>query len=120
MSDARTEDVLDERMVAALRDFGREPGRLLHQMATDFLVEAPSLVSEIERAVEDHADAIAARAAHQLKGVSGHIGAVRLAVVAGEVEVSARSGVAHAMAAATTAARTELDLAVVAARGLLE
>jgi HPt (histidine-containing phosphotransfer) domain-containing protein len=120
MSDARTDDVLDERMVTALRGFGREPGRLLHQMATDFLVEAPSLVSEIERAVERHAHAIAARAAHQLKGVSGHIGAVRLAVAAGEVESSARSGEVQAMTAATAAARTELDLAIDAAGGLLE
>jgi HPt (histidine-containing phosphotransfer) domain-containing protein len=112
-------DVLDSRMIDALRAFGPEPGKLLREMLRDFLMEAPSLMEEVERAASEEAYAGVAGAAHQLRGSGGHIGALRLAAVAGEVEASARARVRSATSAATTSARTELDLAVVAARELL-
>jgi HPt (histidine-containing phosphotransfer) domain-containing protein len=112
-------EVLDQRMVDELRTFGHEPGQLLHEVLHDFLIEAPSLMADIERAVEEEAYDTAARAAHRLKGAGGHMGAARLSVVAGEVETLARTGMRQATASATATARTELDLAMAAARGLL-
>lgn len=116
---ALPDDVLDQRIVGSLRAFGGDPGQLLQELVHDFLIDAPSLMTEIERAVEENAYVIAARAAHRLKGGSEHMGALRLAVVAGEIETSARSGVRRATASATETARAELGLAVAAARALL-
>jgi HPt (histidine-containing phosphotransfer) domain-containing protein len=111
--------VLDARVITALRVFGGEPGELLQEMLLDFLTEAPSLTTQIERAVKDQAYDAAARAAHRLKGTSGHLGARRLAAVAAEVEVSARAGDRHPATRAMARTRAELDLAVAAARLLV-
>jgi HPt (histidine-containing phosphotransfer) domain-containing protein len=108
-------DALDQRIVNALRDFGSEPGALLGVMLQEFLIEAPSLVVEVERAVEDRACAPAARAAHRLCGISGHVGALRLARIASVVEVAADTGSRCDVAKL----RAELDLAVAEASGLL-
>jgi HPt (histidine-containing phosphotransfer) domain-containing protein len=106
-------------MVAALRGFGSEPGTLLRAMLHDFLTEGPSLMAEVERAADDEAYASVAGAAHRLRGSGGHIGALQLALVAGEVEAAARNRVREATATATATARTELDKAMAAARELL-
>jgi HPt (histidine-containing phosphotransfer) domain-containing protein len=113
------EEVLDQRMVGALRDFGREPGALLEEMVHGFLVEAPALVAEIERAVADHDGEAVARTAHRLKGASGHVGATRLVIVAGVVEAAGRAGNQDAIETASTTVRRELVLALAAARALL-
>lgn len=118
MSNVRTGDVLDEGNLSALREFGREPGVLLQEMARDFLVEAPSLMAEIEEAVGEGEYATAGRAAHRLKGASGHMGATRVAAVASEVESLSKDGISEAMASATTTARAEVELALAAVRML--
>lgn len=112
------DDVLDPRMVSALRDFGREPGKLLREMVQDFLVEAPSLMVDLDRAVADRAYPIVASTAHRMKGASGHMGAVRLAAIAGEIEALARAGGGDAVASATAIAHTEVELAVAAVQAL--
>jgi two-component system sensor histidine kinase/response regulator len=109
-------ELLDRRMVEALRTLGRAPGVLLKAMIDDFLVEAPSLTTDIERAVEWGAPVAAARAAHRLRGTSGHLGLARLAAVAGDVETAARAGAPLVMAAARV--RSELVLACAVARSL--
>ena len=111
--------VLDARVVTSLRFFGGEPGELLHEMALDFLAEAPSLLAEVDRGVDVRAYDTVALAAHRLKGSSGHIGARRLAAAAGEIEASARAGLTTTTARAATSARTELDHALAEVRLLL-
>jgi HPt (histidine-containing phosphotransfer) domain-containing protein len=111
-------DVLDQRIVKALRSFGGEPGELLDALLHEFLVEAPSLVTEISVAVDQNAYASAARAAHQLRGISGHVGAARLADIAGAVEAATRTASRDAAASVATL-RAELALVVTAARALL-
>lgn len=113
----RPEEVLDQRMVGVLRDLGADRGKLLHEMAQDFLIEVPLLVAEIERAVEQDAYEIAAHAAHRLNGCSGHLGAMRLSAAASEVETRARAGGAH-IASAAAITRTEMDLAISAVSAL--
>jgi two-component system sensor histidine kinase BarA len=112
------DDVLDQRIIAALRDFGQQ-GKLLQEMIEGFLVEAPSLMAEIERSLEDESHDTVARAAHRLRGLSAHMGARRLAGVAGELETAARAGSVQPTAAVMTTARTELDRAVASTRTLL-
>jgi HPt (histidine-containing phosphotransfer) domain-containing protein len=106
-------------MLGLLRDYGREPGEFLHEMLRAFLIEAPPLMADIERLVEDKACEPVARLAHRLKGTSGHIGALRLATAVSEVENLAGTAVGQATASATATARREFDLAVAAAQGLL-
>src|ERR1700729_2664547 len=84
--------VLDAHAVSALRAFGRQPGKLLGEMASAFLAETPALMAEIESTAATESLALTGKAAHKLKGVSGHIGAARLAAAAGAVEQSAASG----------------------------
>jgi HPt (histidine-containing phosphotransfer) domain-containing protein len=118
MSLAPSGDVLDQRVLDALRAFGRDPGKLLAEMVRDFVLEAPSLVTAIGRAVEHDDREAAARAAHRLKGMSGHIGARRLAMVAGEIESSVGTNLEHANATAVALMCTELELAASAASDL--
>jgi HPt (histidine-containing phosphotransfer) domain-containing protein len=111
------DEALDRRTIRALHEYGVEPGTLLQELLEDFLTEAPSLMADIDRSVEQGACPAVVRAAHQLNGMSGHMGAFRLALAAGELETSARIGVPEMMAAAA-AARSELDLAMAAAERL--
>jgi HPt (histidine-containing phosphotransfer) domain-containing protein len=113
------EEVLDQRMVGALRDLGPDRGKLLQEMVQDFVTEVPLLVAEIDRAVEHGAYEIAARAAHRLNGCSGHLGAVRLSAAARDIETWARTGGAQ-MASAAAITRTEMDLAITAVNGLVD
>ena len=113
---ALPDDVLDQAMVAALRAFGREPGKLLRELAEAFVVEALSLMADIERAVDGDDFEAAARSAHRMKGASGHIGAFRVAAAAAECQTVAEGGAHPAIAAATIAMRAEVELAVAAVR----
>ncbi|MCU1452825.1 MAG: hypothetical protein JWN46_971 [Acidimicrobiales bacterium] len=108
-------EVLDQHMITALRALGREPGELLREMVHDFLIEAPLLTIDIERAVEQGSPVAAARAAHRLRGTSGHLGLARLAAVAGDVEGAALTGGPLVMF--TARVRGELTLAVAALHG---
>ncbi|MEY2447012.1 MAG: Hpt domain [Acidimicrobiaceae bacterium] len=114
-----TADALDHDRVNALRDFGNDSGELLAAMLADFLVEAPQLVTEIEAAMSTQSHDAAARAAHRLRGITGHIGATRLGDIASQVEIAAGTGFPVGSAALVAAARVELGLAVTAACVLL-
>ncbi|MCU1352722.1 MAG: Hpt domain [Acidimicrobiales bacterium] len=109
-------EVLNQRMVSALRAIGPEPGELLRAMVHDFLVQAPALTTDIERAAERGDATDAARAAHRLRGTSGHLGLARLSAVAAEVEAAAMAGAAWVVSA--TRVRPELDIAIGAARAV--
>ncbi|MEY2404520.1 MAG: Hpt domain [Acidimicrobiaceae bacterium] len=111
------DDVLDRRTIRTLRSFGEVPGKLLQEMLGDFLSEAPRLMADIDRSIAAKAYPAAARAAHQLAGISGCMGATRLALAANEVE-SSSGALSDQVVAASKAARTELELAVTAAAGV--
>jgi HPt (histidine-containing phosphotransfer) domain-containing protein len=111
-------EVLDQGMVSALRAYGPEKGRLLRSVAQDFVSEAPVLVAEIERAVDDRDLDAVMRIAHQMKGVSGHMGATRLAALADDLETSARTGRMTEINSVLATARTELERAIAAALAL--
>jgi HPt (histidine-containing phosphotransfer) domain-containing protein len=111
------DDVLDRRTISSLRSFGEVPGQLLQEMLGDFLSEAPALMADIDRSIAAKSYAVVARAAHQLAGISGCVGATRLVLAANEVESSSGAPSDQVVAAAKTA-RTELELAVTAAAGV--
>lgn len=113
------DDVLDHETLSVLHDLGREPGKLLQELIAHFLAEAPDLLTEVEVAVGAGQCDHAGRAAHRLKGAAAHVGAVRLTLVADEVERNARAARREDTARAATTARSELDLAVTALRGLV-
>ena len=120
--------VLDQHMVGALRALGRKPGRLLEEMVHGFLIEAPALTADIERAVERGSHLDAAQAGHRLRGMSAHLGLARLAAAAGEVEAEALAGwratgrrrgsSCAPWVVAVDGLRTELEFAIAAARDL--
>jgi HPt (histidine-containing phosphotransfer) domain-containing protein len=114
----RPADILNPRMVSSLRDFGPTRGTLLKLVVQDFLLEAPLLLADIERAVAGGDLGAVARIAHQMKGVSGHMGATRLATSVASLETKAKAGESDGVAAELTMARTELDLALTAAMAL--
>jgi HPt (histidine-containing phosphotransfer) domain-containing protein len=112
-----TSGALDQHHLDALRAFGDAPGVLLGDMLDDFLVEAPELLAEIELAVEQDSYPAMAGAAHRLSGISGHLGALRLAGVANAVERDARAESVD-VAVSTAATRTEVALAISAVSDL--
>ena len=111
------DEVLDRRTISMLRSFGEVPGKLLQEMLGDFLAEAPTLMADIDRSIAAKSYPAAARAAHQLAGISGCVGATRLALAANAVEFSSDAPSDQVVAASKTA-RTELELAVAAAAGV--
>jgi hypothetical protein len=111
---------LDDSVIATLRAHGRPPGALLRGLLSDFLIEVPALLDDIESVGADaDGDLVAGRALHKLTGASSFIGAMRLTAACRGLEdrVAARpdrSGDADARAMI----RTEVDL-VVGAVGVL-
>ncbi|MDQ1423260.1 MAG: hypothetical protein QOD72_758 [Acidimicrobiaceae bacterium] len=112
--------VLDEVTLAALRKFGREPGEIFRLVLGDFLVEAPSLLSEIASAFADDRLTTVAASAHRLKGASGLVGATQLAASCVALERGAEHGERAIVANAIEAARQQVALAVRSARQELE
>jgi two-component system sensor histidine kinase/response regulator len=107
---------LDLKVVAALRVIG--PGKLLRQTGEDFLAEAPATFEELERHAEKGDAVGVARAAHRLKGVSGHMGARGLANATARLEQRTRDG-GRLTFDDLAEARAELGLAVEAVARLL-
>lgn len=101
-------------MVAALRCFGREPGRLLHDVAVDFLTEAPLLLEAIAVALDRQSYEAAAGHAHRLRGTSGHMGALQLASAAGDLEHAAAVGDIFALRLAMRSVADEVARAMAA------
>jgi HPt (histidine-containing phosphotransfer) domain-containing protein len=101
--------ILDDHVISALRSFGRPAGRLLAEMVAAFVDEAPTLMAEIESSESHGTCADVARAAHKLKGVCGHIGAVRVALASAHVEDLAGKGDRQGLTSAIAATRRELE-----------
>jgi HPt (histidine-containing phosphotransfer) domain-containing protein len=112
--------IIDEDTVACLRSYGHEPGKILGELVESFLVEAPALLSQIEQATQGCAYEAAASSAHMLKGLSGLIGAGRLAAACGDVECGGRHTGPDRTKDPIEVLRAETGLALIAMRELLE
>jgi signal transduction histidine kinase/DNA-binding response OmpR family regulator len=85
---------------------------LVHKIAQKFAETGPGMVSQVKDAVgSNDADAVY-RAAHQLKGASATMGAIRLASVAADIEMLGREGNVDAAAERISALEVEFERAV--------
>jgi HPt (histidine-containing phosphotransfer) domain-containing protein len=89
----KTEAALDPVCIAGLKEL-REPGQAdpLIELSELFNREADACLEKIERGLAQHDFALAARAAHSLKGSSSNLGANRLAAVCAAIEQHAING----------------------------
>jgi HPt (histidine-containing phosphotransfer) domain-containing protein len=82
----------DPSFVERLRQLEVVAGReVVRPVLDDFLLEAPRRVAAIRRAVADGDSEALVFTAHSLKGTSAQLGAVRLASLCQDLEVSGRS-----------------------------
>ena len=85
---------------------------LVHKIAQKFAETGPGMVSQVREAVTNQdADAVY-RAAHQLKGASATMGAVKLASVAADIEMLGREGNVQGAADRMSSLEAEFDRAV--------
>jgi HPt (histidine-containing phosphotransfer) domain-containing protein len=85
---------------------------LVHKIALKFAETGPGMVSQVKEAVASRdADAVY-RAAHQLKGASATMGAIKLASVAADIEMLGREGNVTAAADRISALEVEFQRAV--------
>jgi CheY-like chemotaxis protein len=89
----KAEAALDPICIAGLKEL-REPGQAdpLIELSELFSREADACVEKIERGLAQQDFALAARAAHSLKGSSSNLGANRLAAVCAALEQHATNG----------------------------
>lgn len=83
--------VLDPHVLAVLRDLSPS-GLLLAETASTFAEDAPVLFASIHAAARDGEGERAAAAAHSLRGLSLHLGALELAAACAELERLAARG----------------------------
>jgi HPt (histidine-containing phosphotransfer) domain-containing protein len=69
---------------------GKQADVMLPGLVKGFLVEAPKLISEAQRSLDENRSADLRRAAHTLKSNSASFGAMALAALARELEYAAR------------------------------
>jgi HPt (histidine-containing phosphotransfer) domain-containing protein len=85
---------------------------LVHKIAQKFAETGPAMVTQVKEAVGSRdADAVY-RAAHQLKGASATMGAVKLASIAADIEMLGREGNVGAAADRVSALEIEFQRAV--------
>ncbi|RLC67260.1 MAG: hypothetical protein DRI48_02770 [Chloroflexi bacterium] len=84
-------DVLDPAALKNLRQLAAGDVGLLTQLIDTFLEDAPQLLAEIRRAVEDEDAPALHRAAHTLKSNSAEFGATALSDLCRELETMAQA-----------------------------
>jgi HPt (histidine-containing phosphotransfer) domain-containing protein len=91
--DPSPNDVLDERVFAALRQLQRaDRPDIVRRTIGLYLDSAPHLLEELREGAISRDVAALGRASHTLKSNSANVGAIRLAARCNELETLARSG----------------------------
>ncbi len=85
---------------------------LVHKIAQKFAETGPGMVSQVREAITSQDSDAVYRAAHQLKGASATMGAVKLASVAADIEMLGREGNVPAAAERMPSLEAEFDRAV--------
>jgi len=85
---------------------------LVHKIAQKFAETGPGMVAQVRDAVESRDSDAVYRAAHQLKGASATMGAIKLASIAADIEMLGREGNVAAAADRIAALETEFQRAV--------
>jgi DNA-binding response OmpR family regulator len=83
---------LDKDRVRELQELAAGDGQLLQELIDLFLTNAPELLQQMRRAVEDEDASTLRKAAHTLKGSSGQMGALQMQELCGTLETLAATG----------------------------
>ncbi|MBA2561074.1 MAG: response regulator [Propionibacteriales bacterium] len=83
---ATTPEVLDRNRLAELREIGPAGGTFLAQMTEVFLTEAPATMASLGEAVNQGNGPAVSRAAHELRGAAGNLGAPGVVTLCAEFE----------------------------------
>lgn len=114
------EPTLDLKTLGTLRELGRRTGKDVLGEVVGLYLERKSVQLEALRQALASGDAhTLERTAHSLKGSSANLGAVRLARLAGEIEVLGRQGDLAGGAERLEALVTELELVDARLRSIL-
>lgn len=110
MSDVETEDVLDQSVLASLREL-QEEGEpdILEEVGGLFLKHAPDKISAIEKAAADRDAKGLQTAAHSLKSSSAYVGAMKLSAMSKELEMIGRSGALEGSAEKSKSLKAEFQ-----------
>jgi HPt (histidine-containing phosphotransfer) domain-containing protein len=89
MHTAETVPVLDDSVIAELRQLGDE---VVGEVVTVFLSDAPRRLGKLQHALIEQSRETVVREAHGLKGSALGVGAARLAQLCAAIEQGARAG----------------------------
>jgi HPt (histidine-containing phosphotransfer) domain-containing protein len=108
MSDVLAEEILDQSVLASLREL-QEEGEpdILEEVGGLFLKHAPEKISAIEKAVADKDAKALQVSAHSLKSSSAYVGAMKLSAMSKELEMMGRSGVLEGATERAESLKTE-------------
>jgi HPt (histidine-containing phosphotransfer) domain-containing protein len=108
MSDVIAEEILDQSVLASLREL-QEEGEpdILEEVGGLFLKHAPEKISAIDKAVADRDAKALQVAAHSLKSSSAYVGAMKLSAMSKELEMMGRSGVLEGATERAESLKTE-------------
>jgi two-component system, sensor histidine kinase and response regulator len=101
------DSVLDTDIFGEMRDL---MGDALHDFIMTYLDNSPQLISKIESGISQNNPESIYHGAHQLKGGSGSIGALKLAAVSFEIEKIGKSGSVEGVSALLAQLKTEYSL----------
>ena len=94
MSEAEDDATLDGSVLAELREFaGDEDPNMVSRLVSLFLEEAHGHLRELSAAAHTEDSVRVARAAHQLHGSAGFVGAIGLKALSADIERSAEDGI---------------------------
>lgn len=92
---------LNPAALQALRDLSPDGSQeFLRELITVYLADTPKQLTQLEEALSRQDAAVAARAAHSMKGSSSNFGAEQLARMAQEIEAACKSNNLAAAASA--------------------
>lgn len=110
---------LDPAAIAALQSLGPDGDiSFLHELIGIYLEDTPKRLAELDAALARGDAAVAARAAHTIKGSSSNFGAAGLAQQAQQVEAQCKAGDCAAALALVPALKAEIRLVAAALQEL--
>jgi signal transduction histidine kinase/DNA-binding response OmpR family regulator/HPt (histidine-containing phosphotransfer) domain-containing protein len=105
------EPLLDERVWRQLRELNKADPGIVAELFKVFEGEAPGILLNVKKAVQEGDAASVRKHAHNLKGSSGNLGMLRLSAISAELERHAGSGSLDNAADLMMAAEREFEVA---------
>ena len=86
------DDVLDPNRLEELRQMGPDEGSMLSQLMKSFVIRAPAILAILGAALADGNGPATDRAAHELRGAAGNLGASGVVTLCAELENLSTAG----------------------------